>query len=51
MIWLVWYLRSMFCKHDFEYKERQCQIEDKSGTRISATCVKCDWHRSYWKYL
>lgn len=54
MRWLIWYIRSWFCKHDWEREERRFisdgEFRHKEGVRVSATCKKCIWHRSYWKY-
>ena len=53
--WTVWYIRSIFCKHDWERKEETIKILDSGfwnhyQMRVSATCKKCGWHRAYWKY-
>lgn len=57
MRWLVSYIRSVFCKHDWEKMESHCSTKSdfiferrKQGLRVSATCKKCGWHRSYWKF-
>lgn len=61
MRWLVWWLRSCFCSHEWEYEERVYDkfdeykgsflYTDKNKIRVSATCKKCGWHRSYWKFV
>jgi RNase P subunit RPR2 len=55
MRWLIWYIRSCFCKHSFGYAECLLKTNDaygriKEGTVVSATCSKCGYHKSYWKY-
>lgn len=51
MRYIIWYIRSSFCKHDFKLEESFAKGVYKSGDRVSATCKECNWHRSYWKYL
>lgn len=53
MRWLVWYVRSLFCKHDWDIEEQVCDkdLYYKNRIRVSVTCNKCGWHRSYWKFL
>jgi len=52
---LINYFRECFCKHDFE--REQCKIVEnisdvrREGMKVSATCKKCGFHKSYWKYL
>ena len=62
MRWLAMYIRSVFCKHDWEKEETQCLVtreianefpytgQETTITVVSATCKKCGWHRSYPKY-
>lgn len=54
MIWLVDYLRRVFCKHKWEYEEalakRTGEFYSKEGIRVSATCTECGHHKSYWKF-
>ncbi|RJQ29095.1 hypothetical protein C4565_02420 [Candidatus Parcubacteria bacterium] len=61
MRWIIWYLKSCFCDHSWEYSEvvakQQYMIQpvDTDGEkdekiRSSVRCTKCGWHRSYWKY-
>lgn len=54
MRWLINYLRSVFCKHEWKHEEIFAKINDEfgktEGPRVSATCEKCGWHKSYWKY-
>lgn len=53
---LFWWLRSCFCKHDWEYEEIRCsvyrvdQISESDVLRVSMTCKKCGWHRNYNKF-
>ena len=53
---IVNYLRSMFCDHCFQYEETWKTEQDytgetlKRGTRVSRTCSKCGWHKTYWKF-
>ncbi len=52
---LVWWIRSCFCAHVWEREEIDAETlddfgdSDRTGTRVSATCTACGWHRSYWK--
>src|SRR5271166_6094669 len=55
MRWLVWYIRSWFCSHKWEYAECNYEYSNgglvcKTGPKVSATCESCGWHRSYWKF-
>ena len=56
MRWLVNYIRSVLCKHDWEREEAICSKRffidspEQIGVRVSATCKKCGWHKSYWKF-
>lgn len=56
MRWIIWWIRSWFCIHTFELEEMKFKLFDINGQyiadeiRISATCTKCGWHRSYNKY-
>ena len=53
MIWLINYFRKCFCKHEFEKEEGWCKIYDvfepKEGVRVSLLCLKCGYHKSFWK--
>ncbi|OGH75940.1 MAG: hypothetical protein A3A89_00370 [Candidatus Magasanikbacteria bacterium RIFCSPLOWO2_01_FULL_33_34] len=57
MRWLMNYLREVFCKHDWEREEVKATLKDtytgdyKTDIRVSSTCKKCGYHKSYWKYL
>ena len=53
----IHYLRSLFCKHEFEYEETIFDRYDdgwggfkENVEKVSRTCKKCGWHKSYWKY-
>lgn len=50
---LVWYLRSVFCKHEWDYEEKFVKVinSGKQDYKVSATCKKCGWHRKYWKFI
>ena len=55
MRWFFWYIKQVFCTHNFEYEEESYTEQHygrvtRKGIRISATCKKCGLHRSYWKY-
>ena len=55
MRWLIWYIKSCFCSHDFKYESTQFERTDANrafeiGTVVSATCSKCGYHKSYKKY-
>lgn len=55
-MFIIWWLNSLFCDHIWSYEEVIFSIRDefgditRSGPKVSATCDKCGWHRSYWKY-
>jgi RNase P subunit RPR2 len=54
--WLIWQIGSAFCRHDFTYEEVYAQNLGsnndviKQGDKVSRTCKKCGWHKTYWKY-
>lgn len=61
MTWLIWFIRSWFCKHSFLYNEKnfiykEWYIDKKNPTYtthytiVSATCKHCGWHKSYEKF-
>ena len=56
MMHLIWYLRSAFCRHDWDYQESHMREYGnyssltREGIKVSATCKKCGWHRKYWKF-
>lgn len=50
MRWLVFYFRSLFCDHVWDYSQMDMTSFLRDGPMVSATCDKCGWHRSYWKY-
>lgn len=59
MRWLMWYIRSIFCNHNWNYDERDYVKVEKyddgekftqRGLKVSATCNTCGWHRNYWKH-
>lgn len=47
----MWYIRSAFCSHEWEYEEKQVETDTKNGQKVFARCKECGWHRKYWKYL
>lgn len=52
---IINYFRQAFCAHEYEYAEVPYRVSDDFGTRrdgikVSATCTKCGYHRSYWKF-
>lgn len=47
---IIQYIRSMLCKHEFDYYETYKIVDFRNGVRVSRTCTKCGWHKSYWKY-
>lgn len=55
MRYLIWVIKSAFCNHDWHYEEKFSKIVDsegdiyRQGEKVSATCKKCGWHRTYWK--
>jgi hypothetical protein len=56
------YIRQTFCKHEFIYEEKEIKEEDwynaddeiwnkgREGVKVSITCKKCAYHKSYWKF-
>ena len=57
MRYIIWWLRSCFCKHQWKLEEERRKVVDsegfvyRSGLCVSATCTVCGWHRAYWKHL
>ena len=52
---IVNYIRSCFCKHQWEYEEREYEYKRynwriKTGVKVSATCKICGWHICYDKF-
>lgn len=51
---LINYIRQCFCKHKLEYDENYHEHNSdwrkRSGTKVSATCKECGYHKSYWKF-
>jgi hypothetical protein len=57
MKWLIWTIRSAFCKHDWDFDEQPKKLHDgdpknviRNGIHVSMLCKKCGWHRSFWKH-
>lgn len=56
MRWLVWYIKSCFCKHEFKFEENTVATKYfgyetiSRNIMISVTCSKCAYHKSYLKY-
>lgn len=55
MRWLIWYIKSCFCKHEFKYEEAFVTTKavydgSRQGLVVSVTCSKCGYHKSYWKF-
>lgn len=52
---LIWYLRTCFCKHEFEYAECRCRqladgtVEDEEIV-VSLICTKCGYHETFSKF-
>lgn len=55
MRFIINYLRQCFCKHQWKLEEKYISVRDLSGDKnsekVSATCEKCCYHKSYWKFL
>ena len=56
MTWLIWNIRSWFCKHEWDYDENIYEKYEttfgriwRNKVKVSATCKCCGYHRSYWK--
>lgn len=52
---IIWYIRSCFCKHEFDKCEtvyiRACQGEIvERKIRVSLICAKCGYHQSFDKF-
>jgi len=51
---IISYIMQILCKHDFLYEEKWCKFNrtfrSKEGTKISRTCKKCGYHKTYWKF-
>lgn len=47
----------MFCAHEWKLEEALVSISKRYGLssikdrKVSATCTKCGWHRTYWKFF
>lgn len=57
MRWLSSYLRQVFCAHDWRKEENQTVVMNsdtgkvhQKGSRISLLCMKCGYHRAFWKF-
>lgn len=55
MRYIIWWFRSLFCNHNWKFEESDYEKHEndflvRAGTIVSATCKKCGWHRSYWKF-
>lgn len=52
MRWLIQYIRSCFCKHEWAFEEEyvRAPYSGRSGPVVSVTCEKCAYHKSYWKF-
>jgi rubredoxin len=49
---IIWYLRSMFCKHEFSIEEGYLDSGIcGQGTRIYMRCKKCGFHMKHWKFI
>lgn len=56
----LFYLRTTFCKHNWKFEEAMAEwvthnefdkiVNKKTNISVSATCVKCGWHRKYTKF-
>ena len=56
MRYIVNYFRQVFCKHEWITEEcvATSDVEwgkSKRGLKVSATCKKCGYHKTYWKFL
>lgn len=55
---LVNYLRQVFCAHEWEREEREMHCTTprvlmnggEQNVRVSTTCTRCGYRRSYWKF-
>ena len=55
MKWLIWYIRSCFCTHEFEKSEILSTKTFHGETvehnvRVSLICKKCGYHKSFDKF-
>jgi RNase P subunit RPR2 len=56
MKWLIWSIRTWFCKHKWERDEQWTHTVSTYGSieeryiMVSATCEECGWHRKYKKF-
>lgn len=48
---IVNYIRQIFCKHEWIYKEKHCEYEFKNGTKVYMRCKKCGYHAKHWKFI
>lgn len=53
---IINHIRSWFCAHEFTFDETDYKTRGPFGmilrddVRVSRTCKKCGWHKSYWKF-
>lgn len=55
---LIEYFKILFCNHELLFEECNGILRDeydydcivKSGKKVSQTCKKCGYHKSYWKF-
>lgn len=54
MRYIVNYIRQIFCNHNFEKSEANCEItgtfDKRVGIKVCLICKKCGYHKSFWKY-
>lgn len=53
---VVWF-RQIFCNHEWAFEEHRCvernaytSAIEREGIKVSKTCKKCSYHKSYWKF-
>jgi len=53
MRWLINYIRSCFCKHDWHIEQIYVKEADdfgyRNGYKVYMRCKKCGYHKKHWK--
>ena len=58
---MIEFIKRCFCKHELKREENPYTIYDwdedtgeeymrKKDIKVSVTCLKCTYHKSYWKF-
>jgi hypothetical protein len=65
MRWLIWYLKSCFCQHNWKLEEMEFTYtpymyddithtvaygKESTRFRVDMLCTKCGWHKAHLKF-